>query len=86
MVDVSVGHAGEKLFKVLSFVALPALPVCLQVRVETLHFVLAFLDLHWHLWREREKTRATGDFRGHNTKLQVTGATTTGVWVVMEFD
>lgn len=54
MVDVFVGHAGEKLFEVLSLVALPTLPVCLQVSVETLHFVLAFLDLHWHLQRDRE--------------------------------
>lgn len=47
--DVFVGHAGEKLLEVLSLVALPALPVCLQVSVETLHFVLAFLYLGWYL-------------------------------------
>lgn len=54
VVDVFVGHAGEKLFEVLPLVALPALPVCLQVSVETLYFVLAFLYLHWHLRRHRE--------------------------------
>lgn len=36
MVDIFVGHAGEELFEVLSLVALPALPVGLQVGVETL--------------------------------------------------
>lgn len=54
-VDVSVGHAGEELLEVVSLVALPALPVGLQVRVETLHFVLALLHLQRHLRRERER-------------------------------
>lgn len=52
--DVLVGHAGEKLFEVLSLVALPALPVRLQVGVETLHLVLAFLHLRRHLRRNTD--------------------------------
>ncbi len=84
VVDVFVGHACEKLFEVLSLVALPALPVCLQVCVETLHFVLAFLHLHWHL-RNTDTTTATEASRGHNTRLQAYRTTTTGVWVVREF-
>ena len=54
VVDVFVGHVGEKLFEVLPLVALPALPVRLQVCVETLQSVLALLHLHWHLQRETE--------------------------------
>lgn len=57
VVDVFVGHAGEKLFEVLPLVALPALPVCLQVGVEALYFVLAFLHLHRHLPRHRGKKK-----------------------------
>lgn len=49
VVDVFVRHAGEELLEVLPLVALPALPVGLQVGVETLHLVLAFLHLQWQL-------------------------------------
>lgn len=58
--DVFVGRARQKLLEVLSLVALPALPVRLQVRVETLHFVLAFLHLHRHLRRHRGKLQLQG--------------------------
>lgn len=58
--DVFVGHARQKLLEVLSLVALPALPVGLQVCVETLHLVLAFLHLDWHLRRHREKLQLGG--------------------------
>lgn len=54
VIDVFVGHATEKLLEVLSLVALPALPVGLQVGVETLHLVLAPLHLGWHLAGDTE--------------------------------
>lgn len=53
LVDVFVGHACEELLEVLSLVALPALPVGLQVGVEALHLVLALLHLHRDLGRHR---------------------------------
>lgn len=58
--DVFVGHAGEELLEVLPLVALPALPVRLQVRVETLHLVLAFLHLRRHLRRHRGELQLQG--------------------------
>lgn len=70
--DVFVGHARQKLLKVLPLVALPALPVSLQVSVETFHFVLAFFNLCRYLWQHTGNygyTRATtgaGALRGHN--------------------
>ena len=47
--DVFVSHPREQLSEVLSLVALPAFPVCLQVSVETLQAVLAFLHLNRNL-------------------------------------
>jgi len=60
VVDVFVGHAGEEAFEVVSLVALPALPVGLQVGVETLHFVLALLHLERHLRREQRALQLQG--------------------------
>lgn len=45
MADVLVGQTRQKLLEVVSLVALPALPVGLQVGVETLRLVLALLHL-----------------------------------------
>ena len=78
MVDVSVGHAGEELFEVLSLVALPALPVGLQVGVETLHFVLAFLHLDWHLWADERKLQLQGPSR--DIMQTTTGYRATSIW------
>lgn len=64
VVDVFVGHAGEKLLKVLSLVALPALPVCFQVSVKTLHFVLAFFYFHWDLQGRQRQLHLHGGLKG----------------------